>query len=199
MSHGGIERELKFADVDAEHVRRRLAEMDAERQGPPAFEDNWIFDTGGELEESGSLLRLRIDRRGARITFKGPASYEGRVKVRQEIETGVERVEAMRSILEALGYRLVRRYQKYREEWLLGSAVVSLDHTPIGDFVELEGEGCERFAERLGLDLESSERRNYLRLYADYLRENPDAPKDMIFPDRTQGDGEGAADRGSAA
>lgn len=184
MSHDGVERELKFADVELDALRQRLGEMEAERQGPPIFEDNWIFDVDGSLDAVGSMLRLRVDRRGARMTFKGPAVYEGRVKVRKEVETGVEQVEAARAIFESLGYRVVRRYQKYREEWLLGSIVVSLDHTPIGDFVELEGEGCERFAERLGLDPETSERRNYLRLYERHLSEHPDAPPDMIFPER---------------
>ena len=177
----GIERELKFADVDHGEMRDRLLDLEAEKQGPPSLEDNWIFDLDDHLSKGGSLLRLRVDRRGSRLTFKGPASYEGRVKVRREIETGVANVEAARGILESLGYGLVRRYQKYREEWLLGSVVSALDHTPIGDFAELEGDGCEKVAVRCGLDPETAERRNYLRLYADYLSTHPEAPRDMVF------------------
>lgn len=179
-----MERELKFADVDHEALRDRLRALEAEPKGPKSFEDNWIYDRDGELQESSRLLRLRVDRRGARVTFKGPASYDGRVKVRQEIETAVADLEQMRSLLEALGYELVRRYQKYREEWELGSIVIAIDHTPIGDFAEFEGEGCETVARRCGLDAANAERRNYLRLYADYLEEHPDAPRDMVFEER---------------
>lgn len=182
MSSDHIERELRFGGVDHDQLRSRLLELEAESQGSAVLEDNWIFDRDGELGEKNSLLRLRVDKRGAYLTFKGPAHYEDRMRIRLEHETGVDSVENTRAILEALGYSLVRRYQKYRERWLLGSMVIALDRTPIGDFVELEGEGSQRIASRLGLDLENAERRNYLRLYEDYLAEHPDAPPDMVFP-----------------
>ncbi|MDA8015903.1 MAG: class IV adenylate cyclase [Thermoanaerobaculia bacterium] len=176
-----VERELKFANVDHSQLRSRLGELEAEQQGPPALEDNYIFDRDGELAADKKLLRLRVDRSGCRITFKGPAHYEGTVKVRGELETTLGDVETGRAILEALGYEQVARYQKYREEWLLGSQVISLDHTPIGDFAEFEGKGCDRVARRCGLDVDSAERRNYLRLYEDHVAENPDADREMVF------------------
>ena len=182
MSESSVERELKFADVDLGRLRDRLQSLEAECQGSRALEDNWIFDRDGELAGRGSLLRLRVDRRGAILTFKGPASFEGSVKVRVEHESGVKDLESMRRILEGLGYEPVRRYQKYREEWRLGSITIALDHTPIGDFAEIEGEDCERVARRCGLDPDQVEKRNYLRLYEDYLVEHPDAPPDMVFP-----------------
>lgn len=177
----GFERELKFADVDLNALRVRLLELSAEKQGPPTLEDNWIFDQNGALAGAGSLLRLRLDGRGCRLTYKGPATFDGSAKVRQEIETGVEDIDKARAIVEALGYQLVRRYQKWREDWLLGSIVISLDHTPIGDFAEFEGEGCETVARRSNLDPTKAERRNYLQLYEEYLKEHPEAPLDMIF------------------
>jgi len=177
----GLERELKFAGVDLEDLREKLLRLEAESDGPPALEDNWIFDRGGELQKSRSVLRLRYDRRGTRLTFKGPPKFEGSVKIRSEHETKVEDAPELRRILAALGYEPVRRYQKYREEWRLGSLTIALDHTPIGDFLEIEGEGCETIARRLGLENESAERRNYLRLYEDHLKEHPDATPDMIF------------------
>lgn len=177
----GIERELKFAEADHGTLRERLVELEAEPQGPPRLEDNWVFDRDDELVDSGALLRLRVDGNGSWLTFKGPASYEGSVKVRSETETLVNDVESMRSILGSLGYRQIYQYQKYREEWHLGSIVISLDHTPIGDFVEFEGEGCEKVARRCGLEPAKAERRNYLRLYADFRSDHPDLPEDMIF------------------
>ena len=182
MNLDTIERELKFGDVDHGDLRERLEAIDAECQGSPMFEENWLFDREGELVDKGSLLRLRVDKRGSHLTFKGPATYEDRVKVRTEYEVLVDDFERTRQILEALGYQSIRRYQKYRENWLLGSVSISLDHTPIGDYVEFEGDGCETVARRSGFDLETAERRNYLRLYEDYLVEHPEAPKDMVFP-----------------
>ena len=66
----GVERELKFACDNLEAVRERLADLGAERQGPAAFEDNLLFDRKGEVEKADSVLRLRSDRQGARMTVK---------------------------------------------------------------------------------------------------------------------------------
>lgn len=177
----GVERELKFADVDLSAVRDHLESLEAESQGPPAFEDNWIFDRDKDLKGRGAVLRLRFDRKGCRLTFKGAATFEGSVKVRPEHETVVEDGAAMRKILESLGYVAVTRYQKYREELLLGSVIIALDRTPIGDFIEIEGDGCETVARRLGLEMEKIEKRNYLKLYEDYQKEHPDASPEMVF------------------
>ncbi len=182
MSDQDIERELKFAEVDHGMLRERLATIEAESQGTPALEDNWLFDSEGRLSEKHSILRLRVDRNGSHLAFKGPAHFEERTKVRVEYQVAVDDFETTKRILEALGYFPIRRYQKYRENWLLGSVVISLDHTPIGDFVEFEGEGCERVARRSGFDPDRAERRDYMRLYEEYLKEHPDAPPDMVFP-----------------
>lgn len=177
------ERELKFATEGLEHVRERLLELEAERLGPTHFEDNWVLDKDGELERAGCVLRLRTDGRGARLTLKGPRRMEGHMRVRVEHETAVEDAATAQVIFEALGFHVVRRYQKMREEWRLGGVEVALDHTPIGDFVEFEGERGEVLAKRCGFDPAKAENRSYLRLYADYLAQHPEAPPEMVFPE----------------
>ncbi len=177
----GIERELKFACDDLEAVRERLAELGAERQAAAAFEDNLVFDRDGELERAGCVLRLRSDRHGARLTFKGPPRFEDGVKVRDEREIGVSDAQGARALLESLGYGVVQRYQKMREEWQLGGVVAALDHTPVGDYVEFEGKAAQ-VAKRCGFAIGEAERRSYLRIYDDHRRDNPDAPPQMVFP-----------------
>ena len=49
------------------------------------------------------------------------------------------------------------------------------------DFAEFEGDGAETVAKRCGFDPAKSERRSYLRLYQDYLKQHPDAPPEMTF------------------
>lgn len=183
MSTAGppVERELKFAEVELETLREKLLGLEAERLRPATLEDNWVLDKDGELREAGNLLRLRKDGHGARLTFKGPTRIEGRTRVRREEETDVGDAETMLGILESLGFKIARRYQKMREEWQLGGVTISLDRTPIGDFAEFEGEGAETVARRCGLRPEKAERRSYLRLYDDYLEQHPNAPRDMTF------------------
>lgn len=179
------ERELKFPVEGLDGVRMRLVEIEAERLGPGSFEDNWVLDRQGQLEAQGCILRLRRDGRGVRVTYKGPRRQDGAVKVRAEHEFNVdaEGEDQAKALFEALGYRVVRRYQKVREEWRVGGVEVALDHTPIGDFVEFEGDRAEVLAKRCGLDLKTVEQRSYLRLYDDFLKDHPDAPPEMVFPE----------------
>jgi adenylate cyclase class 2 len=176
------ERELKFSSVELPQLRDRLLELQAERVAPAAFEDNWIFDRGkGELQREGAVLRLRVDGHGAQLTLKGPAKWEQSTKVRSELETRVDDAEVMQEILQRLGYRVHRRYQKMREQWRIGAVVICLDHTPIGDFAEFEGQGADKLAKRCGLVPEAAERRSYLELYEAHLVEHPESPPDMVF------------------
>lgn len=179
-----VERELKFAQVDLDALRSRLLEVEAERVGPAIFEENWLVDRDGELGDRASVLRVRAEEgRGAVVTFKGPATFDGPTKLRAEIELRVESAEVALKLFEALGYQVERRYQKMREEWRLGTETICLDHTPIGDFVEFEGDRAEAVAKRCGFDLEKALRKSYLMLYAEHLVANPEAPFDMVFPD----------------
>lgn len=182
MSHSPIERELKFVGVEIEPLRDRLLELEAERVAAAGFEDNWVFDReGGQLQARGCVLRLRVDAKGATLTFKGPASWDGQTKLRVEHETRVADHEQMEKLLEALGYEVATRYQKMREEWRLGGVVISLDHTPIGDFAEFEGDGGEKVAKRCGFDPEKAERRSYIELYEAWRTDHQEAPPHMVF------------------
>ncbi len=176
-----IERELKFSNVEHSLIREKLRELQAEKMGVPVLEDNYIFDHKDQLKNIGCVLRLRIENNGGIISFKGPPTFKEGVKIRQEIETRVENPYKMRKILELLGYKVMRRYQKIREVWRLGGVTIYLDRTPIGNFVEFEGMGSEKVALRCGLDPENAEKKSYVELYDEYREQHPNAPLDMIF------------------
>jgi len=181
-SGDGVERELKFRCPDLAGLRDRLIELEAERLRPSSFEDNVLFDEDDRLKDEGLTLRLRVEAHRSRLTYKGPAHFEGSVKVRDEIEIEVSDSEDTQKIFEALGYKISRRYQKHREEWHLGGVTISLDHTPIGDYAEFEGAGAETVARRTGFKADEAERRTYIQLYDDWHEENPDSPAEMVFP-----------------
>jgi adenylate cyclase class 2 len=91
----------------------------------------------------------------------------------------------MMTILEHLGFNVFLRYEKDREEWLLGEVSIVLDHTPMGDFVEVEGppEDLVRTAGVLGIDVGEAVRGSYTSLWQEHREAHPDLelPLDMVF------------------
>ncbi len=62
------------------------------------------------------------------------------MKSREERETAVDAPGELRAILRNLGYKPVFRYQKYRETWTHRGQEIEVDETPIGIFLEIEGD-----------------------------------------------------------
>ena len=109
---------------------------------PRTFEDNWLFDTPDrQLAKKHCLLRLRRYGERSELTWKEPVySAPENFKVRREITIIVSDLDATRSLLERLGYSVWFRYQKYRTIYRFNDLHIMLDETPIGIYVELEGE-----------------------------------------------------------
>ena len=119
---------------------------------PRRLQDDRLYDwTDGRLERTERLLRVRRDGAAARLTFKGPPQ-PGEMKVREEIELSVEDGDALMQLLDRLDLSLRFHYQKYRQELRLGDVVVTIDETPVGTYVELEGDeqGITTIADALG-------------------------------------------------
>jgi adenylate cyclase, class 2 len=183
------ETELKIPVPDLERVRRRLQALEACREGPSEPERNVLFDAPDRrLTEGGQALRLR--QAGGRwvLTHKGPVSYQGQVKMRDELEVAVGDGLLVTAILGQLGFAPLVRYEKERERWRLGGLEVALDHTAMGDFVEIEGrlEDLGGAADALGLDATRALRGSYLALWEQYRQEHPELglPADMLLPSR---------------
>jgi adenylate cyclase class 2 len=186
VADSSIESELKIPVTDLDQVRVNLQRARAIVVQMMAREVNILVDTKDhQLRNAGSLLRLRQHGDRKILTFKGPVSYRGAMKERSEDETEVAELDSMVKILERLGFSVFMKYEKDREEWLLQDCSVVLDHTPMGDFVEVEGPPVrlERTAHLLGLDVASAVRGSYVGLWLDYKKLHPglDLPTDMVF------------------
>lgn len=176
--------EIKFALRDRSGLLARLRANRAQMLYPETFEDNMILDRRGELRTKGSLLRVRKFGRYTLVTFKGPVSFDGNVKSREEVQTGMESFDLAIQLFDALGYKPVFRYQKFREVWRLGDVEVVLDRTPIGDYFEIEGtlDTIRSTAELLGLNLDEGLRASYADLYRQQRRTRADLSEHMVFP-----------------
>jgi adenylate cyclase class 2 len=113
------------------------------------------------------------------VTFKGRRRVENGLKSRDEIETEVKDADAAQLLLERLGFKAVFRYEKYRETWSLLEQTVVVDETPIGDFLEIEGdaEGIHRAATALGFSRADYLTDSYIGLFF-----AGGGKGDMVFP-----------------
>jgi len=179
---GRTETEIKLRLADARQGLDRIALLGAEARTPRSFEWNEILDNG-ELRASGGVLRLRQWAGTATLTYKGPSAEGARHKTREEWETVVADLDAMRVILNRLGYLTVFRYEKYRTAFYLPPGEIVLDETPIGCFLELEGpaDWIDRTAARLGFDESSYVTASYGSLYLAHCLERGIAPTHMIW------------------
>ena len=185
-----LEREVKIRFASADEARAAVVRIGAAPLRARRLQDDRLLDTpGGRLRDGRCTLRVRVERwleqegpAGATVTFKGPPRPDA-MKVREEIETGVDDGGLLLAVLERAGFRVWFRYQKRREEFTCDGAVVAIDETPCGVFVEIEGaeEGVARVARALGRTPGDYIAASYRTLYeADCARRGRPVA-DMIF------------------
>lgn len=179
------ETEVKIPVTDLSEVRRKLQAAGASLRAPEHDESNVLFDDPErKLSGSGRTVRLRRAAGRAILTYKGVARFEAGAKIREERETDVADAAEAEAILAGLGLTPRFRYDKRREEWDCEGSIVALDTTPIGLFVEVEGDPLtiRRVLALLGLDASESTPYSYAALYARRRNEDPALPPDMVFP-----------------
>jgi adenylate cyclase, class 2 len=169
------------ADLDA--VREKLGTFGALRRALHDEVNDLYDDADGRLSESRRALRLRRADGRAILTYKGPPRFEDGNKIREEREIEISDALEAEAILDGLGLRRRFRYEKRREEWDAEGCVVALDQTPIGDFVEVEGDpaAIRRLVARLELDSSAAIPYSYAELYRRRRKEDPSLPENMIW------------------
>ena len=175
--------EVKLPLEDADDARRRLGLAGAVAETPRQFEDNRLYDdAAGSLAAARRILRLRSTAGRHLVTFKAPDegnSGDVRCKVRIEHQTTVEDAEEFDRLLQALGYRPIWRYQKFRQSYRLGAVHADLDETPIGVYLELEGLPAEIDAAAAALGFAPAD---YVASSYRALFEHRGLAGDMVFP-----------------
>jgi adenylate cyclase class 2 len=152
------------------------------------FEQNLVLDDPrGSLRERGVLLRVRSAGKIVTVTFKS-VETPGPHKRREETEFRAGDLDVSIAVFAALGFREVFRYEKYRTEFARDKEPghATLDETPIGVFMELEGppRWVDRTAKTLGFARREYITESYGKLYERWREANGQAPKDMRFTRR---------------
>lgn len=181
----GIETEVKIRIEDPTQLSARLQALGFSVAAPRQFEANTLFENQDRsLGRNGMLLRLRkIGDKGV-VTWKGLVAA-GPHKSRPELETSVGSIETLREIFGHLGYQPSFRYEKFRTEFRTENApgVVTVDETPIGNFLELEGPAAwiDATARALGFSPKDYILDSYGRLYLSDCERRGVQPGHMVF------------------
>lgn len=117
------------------------------------------YDTADrQLSARDIVLRLRTyrDEHGTRaeLGWKGPTQYEDGYKVRDEVTATSADGDAVRQILERLGFVVTREIEREVTQYQLDGATVRFERYPrMDDLVEVEGEpdAIERAIVSIGL------------------------------------------------
>lgn len=155
------------------------------------LQDDSLFDMDDQrLMAQRSTLRVRIEESRTFLTFKGPVQ-PGTMKVREEHETAVADGAALLKTLDALGFTVWFRYQKYREEFaaplavsrVSGGVTIAIDETPVGTYVELEGseEGILAMTRALGRSEQDFILSSYRSLFVERGAACGLTGRDMVF------------------
>jgi adenylate cyclase, class 2 len=162
-----LEVEVKFYLPDSEPLQRRLVAYGAELISS-APETNIRFENqDNSLHAQKTLLRLRHSDTTT-LTYKSkPPVHDPDFKVHHEIEVIISDFEAMRRILESIGFHPAQIYEKDRATWRINTTLLCLDQMPYGDFIEIEGtpDNIRQVAKDLGFEWKDRILFNYIEIF----------------------------------
>ena len=162
--------EVKIKIDDPKALREKILGLGAVVARDRHLECDSLFDFDPPVLRQGRrALRLRTAGKRATLTFKGEPRKSRSFKVREEFETQVRNPQDLRKILKALGLKETFAYRKHRTVLRKSRLTITIDETPAGNFVELEGERHEitRFARSLGFGRADFITLSYVEMIAD--------------------------------
>ena len=150
MSEPTLEIELKARVDDVTTARNRVEAAGAVLVFEGELADRLYDSAERTFLAKDLVLRLRTytDRTGvsAHLDWKGPTLHENGFKLRTELTTGVTEPGALASILEGLGYGVVRSIDRHVAQYELagtaasGNVVIRFERYPrMDELVEVEG------------------------------------------------------------
>jgi len=181
--HNEVEVKYDVSDSYFE-ILERIRKLGAIFQGG-CVETTCRFDTNDkQLEANNIFLRVRRGFKNT-ITLKEKRKEDVGVKSRLETEFEIEDIEQMEYILSKIGFKYIRKMEKYRMTWLYNNAVITIDELPFGIYLEIEA--AESVIAHLASILGIAEQFKIVHTYWDILTqinaENNTYLENIVFPD----------------
>jgi adenylate cyclase, class 2 len=134
-----LEIELKVAVHDLNLVRICLVKQKAEFVGKVHEHDIYYNAPHRDFGVTDEAMRVRYTNDHAVVTYKGAKIKKFGLKAREELNTAVESGTVFETMLARLGFVRTAEVNKWRENYRLAGAMISLDTVDeLGTFVEIE-------------------------------------------------------------
>lgn len=166
--------EVKIIGIKPLEIRKKLLALGAKRTFKGLIVAKAFDFPDNRLVNQGSHLRLRKIGKEVELTYKQKIKSKN-FKKRLEIETHVEDFDSMLKILEKLGLKEVKRYNKARESYKLGNIHFDIDvnvkSSGIPPLVEIESteKGVKKGVKMLGYQMKDTSTASAWRLL-DYYK-----------------------------
>ena len=134
-----LEIELKVQVDTLGPIREQLNKRNAQFSGRIHEHDIYYNAPHRDFGTTDEAMRVRYTNEHAVITYKGAKRAKYGLKAREELNTAVESGAVFEQILVRLGFVKTAEVNKWRENYRLGTAAISLDSVDeLGTFVEIE-------------------------------------------------------------
>ena len=178
-----VECEIKLHFNSPDEARAAVLAIGATLLRGRRLQEDRLLDSGdGLLRHRTCLLRIRMEAGQDHLTYKGPLQ-SSTMKVQEELETSVGDGVMLLHLLEELSFHVWFCYQKYREEFAHRDVIAAIDETPVGTFVEIEGNerGITEMSQALGRSPVEYVLDFYRSLFLKYREAYGLAGPDMVF------------------
>lgn len=154
LPSGNREMEVRFINIDASSLKKKLAELKAADLGEDFLKEVVFYDKEKTWIKENKFARIRKTNKGIFMCYKH--HQEASVMGTLELEFQVENFEKATLFLEELGLVAYRAQEKRRHSFILDTVVIDFDTWPtLPTYVELEGtseESLRKVASILELD-----------------------------------------------
>ncbi len=134
-----LEVELKVRVPSLDPVREQLARRNAQFHGRVHEHDIYYNAPHRDFALTDEAVRVRYTDDHAVVTYKGPKIKKFGLKAREELNFAVESGTAFETMLVRLGFEKTTEVNKWRENYTLDTASISLDTVDeLGTFAEIE-------------------------------------------------------------
>lgn len=149
------ETEVKFIQIDVEHMRQKLHALGAECKQPMRLMTRVIIDYPDDrMQLKDAFVRIRDEGDKTTVTYKQFISHS--VDGAKEIEFAVDDFESAVKLFEQIGLSVRSFQESKRETWKLGDVEIVIDEWPwLRPYIEIEGDSegaLKQVADKLELD-----------------------------------------------